>query len=104
MTALSEDAQVYIAPNIRELALDTLNARAEQRRNRRMIHAIELNQTRRLKTEGLRGKTAEKFAKSVTKAEKLMNQMTDLMDKFEDEIKTATGLHNAMVLFDEELK
>lgn len=101
---MSEEVTVYIAPNIRELALHTLTERAEQRRNRRLLNAIELNQTKQLKMRKQASASSEKFRKSVEKAQKFQDQINDLMAKMEAEIRNASALHNAMILLEGEIK
>jgi len=97
---MNDEPQVYIAPNIRELALHTLTERAETRRSRRLLNAIELNQTKQLKLKKQATASSEKFRKSVEKAQKLQDQINDLMAKMEAEIRTASALHNAMILLE----
>lgn len=103
MADLSEDAKVYLAPNIRNIALDTLRERTEQRQNRRMLTAIETNQLKQIKTAGMVDKDAAKFAKLIASAQKRLDAVRDLLDKAEDDIHNATGLHNQMVLLQQTL-
>ena len=98
---MSEDidtAQVYMNPNIRDMALRTLNERVEQRRNRRLIAAIETNRLKIAKLDGMIVKDKEKFGKLVASAEKRLDQARDLLSRAEDDIRNATQLHNHMDL------
>lgn len=101
---MTSEPHVYEAPNIREQALDTLLMRTEQRRDRRLIAAIELNQTRQEKNAKAYGKDAEKFEKAVNKAAKYLDQVRELLDKADTETRTAKAIHNNMTLLAQGLK
>lgn len=95
---VADDAKVYMNPNIRDMALRTLGERVEQRRNRRLIAAIETNRLKIAKLEGMIEKDKTKFVKLTASAAKRLDQARDLLDKAESEIREATQLHNHMDL------
>jgi hypothetical protein len=97
------EPQVYITPNIREQAIETIRARAEQRRTRRMLVAMEVNQLKAAKLQKASEKDNDKFNKVIERAQKRLDQVRELLDKADDDLKEATGLHNRMVLFEREL-
>lgn len=99
----SEEAKIYMAPNIRDQSLSVLHARADQRRDRRMLAAIEVNQKKQLKLITQRDKDVEKFAKLIATAEKRLDKIRDELDKVDQEIDQATRLHNSANLLGQEL-
>lgn len=103
MVDLSDDARVYMAPNIRNIALDTLRERTEQRQNRRMLTAIETNQLKQIKLQGMVEKDAAKFTKAIAAAQKKLDQVRELLDKAENDVHLATQLHNQMTLLQQTL-
>ena len=96
-----DDAKVYMNPNIREMSLRTLNERMEQRRNRRLIAAIETNRLKIAKLDGMIEKDKTKFFKLTESAAKRLDQVRDLLDKAEADIREATQLHNHMDLLNQ---
>jgi hypothetical protein len=94
----NDPSQVYLAPNIRNQALDTLYQRLETRRSRRLIFAIEVNQKKQQKLVQEQAKDAEKFSKKVDAAAKKLDAARDAMDKAEQDLREATALHNNMAL------
>lgn len=94
------EPEVYRTPNIRQLALDTLQQRLEQRRNRRLIDAIEVNQKREAKRTAMNAKSAEKFDKLIERASSNLDKAKELMNKAEDALHEATAIHNSMTLLE----
>ena len=93
-----ENHVVYEAPNIRTVALNTLRERMEQRRSRRLMAAIEMNQHKIAKLDGMIIKDREKFQKLVLAAEKRLDKVRELLDQVDSDLKQATQLHNHMDL------
>lgn len=100
---MNQEAEIYRAPNIRTMALNTLHARADERRDRRLLAALEVNQKKQAKLIGMRDKDIEKFTKVVAKAEARLNKIADELAKVEQELREATNLHNTATLLDGEL-
>lgn len=101
---MTEEVEIYKAPNIRDQAITTLQFRGDQRRDRRLMAAIEVNQKKQAQSIKLRDKSLEKFSKLVASAEKRLDAARDLIDKADEEIRQLTVLHNSVSLLDEELK
>lgn len=97
------DATIYMAPNIRDQALGVLNARADQRRDRRMLAAFEVHQTKQKKMIIARAKDIEKFARLMASAEKRLQQTLELLNKIDDDLRLAAQMHNQAKLMDQEL-
>lgn len=100
---MNDEAKVYLAPNIRDQALSVIQARADQRRDRRLLVAFEVNAKKKLKLTNQRDKDVEKFAKLIASMEKRLDQVRDLLDKVDSDLDAATRLHNAATLLDGEL-
>lgn len=101
---MTEEVEIYKAPNIRDQTITTLQFRSDQRRDRRLMAAIEVNQKKQAQSIKLRDKSLEKFSKLVASAEKRLDAARDLIDKADEEIRQLTVLHNSVSLLDEELK
>lgn len=100
---MTEEPQVYITPNIREMTIEQIHQRAETRRTRRMLIAMEVNAKKQAAIQKAASKDSEKFAKVAERAQKRSDQIWDLLNKLDDDLKELTGLHNRMVLFEREL-
>jgi hypothetical protein len=97
------DPTLYTHPNIRDIPLHVLQERAEQRRNRRLLAAVETNQLKRDKLSRLSGKDLEKFTKLTERAEKMLDDVRDKLDKVDDLLREARRLDGSITLIQQEL-
>lgn len=98
---MAENSIVYEPPNIRTVALDTLKDRMETRRQRRLLLAIENNQHKIAKLDGMIIKDRDKFLKLTEAAAKNLDKARELLDKADADIRAATQLHNHIDLLDQ---
>lgn len=94
---------IYHHPNIREQMLAQVIMRADERRSRRLMAAIETNNLKLAKIEALAEKDKTKFAKVMERLVKRLDDIRDQLDKVDDEIATATQLHNQAKMLGEQL-
>jgi len=99
----AEDKPLWHHPNIREMAIAQLTMRADERRARRLFAAIETQNLKVLKLEKMADKDIQKFVKTVERASKRLEHITDELIKLNQEISTATQLHNQATLLSEQL-